>query len=104
MGTMTVVRTIGDYHDRSNSFIRKVGQLTGSSSYATGGDSLPAQALGMARVDALLPQTFTNGSVIILAHYVSSSGLLKFFDMAGAEIANTTDLSTYTARFEAIGK
>ena len=58
----------------------------------------------MASTPLLLPTFFTNGSVIICAVYVPASGLMKFFDMAGVEIANTTDLSAYTARFEAIGK
>ena len=104
MGVMTVTRTIGDYHDRSNSFIRKIGRLTPSSSYATGGETLAAGSLGLGKVDLLLAEPFDNGSVIILSVYQVSSGLLKFFDMAGVEIANTTDLSAYNARFEAIGK
>lgn len=104
MGVMTVTRSIGDYHDRSGSFIRKIGRLTGSSSYATGGDTLSAGQLGMGKVDALLAEPFDNGTVIILSVYQVTTGVLKFYDMAGAQIANGTDLSAYNARFEAIGK
>lgn len=104
MGTPTITRSIGDYHDRSGSFIRKIGRLTGSTSYATGGDTLPAGAFGMGKIDLLLIEPFDNGTVIILSVYQVSTGLLKFYDMAGAQIANATDLSAYNARFEAIGK
>jgi len=104
MGAMAITRTIGDYHDRSGSFIRKIGLLTASSSYATNGETLPAQQFGMGKVDLLLLEPFSNGTVIRLAKYDVTNGKLKFFDMAGDEIANGTDLSAYTARFEAIGK
>lgn len=104
MGTPSITRTIGDYHDRSNAFIRKVGQLTGSTSYATGGDTLAAQQFGMGKVDFLLCEPFDNGTVIILSVYQVSTGKLKFYDMTGAEIGNGTNLSAYNARFEAIGK
>lgn len=100
---MTVTKTIGAYHDASNARIRKIGVLTGPTSYATGGDSLTALMLGMGSVDLILTNPFTNGSVVILAVWVRASSLMKFFDMAGVEIANGTNLSTYTASFEAIG-
>lgn len=100
---MTIDRTIGPYHDSSNARIRKVGLFTGPTSYATGGDSVTPALLGMGRVEALLMEPFTNGSVIIFARYVPADETVKFFDMAGVEIANLTNLSTYTARFEAIG-
>ena len=103
MGVMTVTRTIGNYHDRSGSFIRKIGQLTPSASYATGGETLAAGTLGMGKVNLLLVEPFDNGSVIIQSVYQVSTGKLKLYDMAGAEIGNGTDLSAYNARFEAIG-
>ena len=105
MGVMAITRTIGDYHDRSGSFIRKIGLLTASSSYATNGETLAAQQFGMGKVDLLLLEPFSNATpVIIFGKYDVTNGKLKFFDMAGAEISNATDLSAYTARFEAIGK
>ena len=101
---MTITRTIGDYHDRSGSFTRKIGQATGPASYTTGGDPMVPGVLGMGKVDLILFEPFTNGSVIILAGYEVVAATVKFYDMAGVEIANGTNLSTYNARFEAIGK
>jgi hypothetical protein len=100
---MTITRTIGSYHDSSHGRIRKIGQFTGPASYTTGGDPLTATDLGMGRVELLLMEPFTDGSVIILACYEVVAATVKFYDMAGAEIANGTNLSTYNARFEAIG-
>lgn len=100
---MTITRTIGAYHDSSNGRIRKIGRFAGPSSYTTGGDPLTAATLGMGRVEVLLMEPFDNGSVIILAVYQVVAATVKFYDMAGAQIANGTDLSAYNSRFEAIG-
>jgi len=51
----------------------------------------------------LLLEPPTNGSVILEARYNTSTSVVKWFDMAGVEVAAATDLSAYTARFEAIG-
>src|SRR3990172_5879631 len=99
---MTITRAIGNYHGASSGRLRKIGQFTGPTSYATGGDPLTAAELGLGRVELLLCEPFTNGSVIILACYEVAAGTLKFYDMAGVEQANGTNLSTYDARFEAI--
>ena len=98
--------------DKTASYERWIGRWTGPASYPTGGEvvSIP-NSFGWTRLMAMLVQPFSNGSVIILARWTPAaapnaaiSGTLKFFDMAGAEIADTTDLSTYSAYFEAIGR
>lgn len=99
----TIDRTTRTYHDASNTRLRKFGTYTGPASYATGGDSCTPGDLGLGKVDLVIFDPATNGSVIILLRYDYTNSRVKAFDMAGAEIAATTDLSTYTARFEAIG-
>src|SRR5687767_10958448 len=100
---MTITRTIGAFHDSSNARIRKIGLLTGPASYATGGDPLTAAALGMGKIELLLMEPFANATAIVFARYDATLALVKFFDMAGTELAAATDLSGYSARFEAIG-
>jgi hypothetical protein len=100
---MTIDRSIGNYHDSSNARIRKIGRAVGPASYTTGGDPLTPSELGLGKVEYLSIEPFTNGTVIIFAGYEVAAQTLKFYDLAGAEIANGTDLSTYAARFEAIG-
>lgn len=99
------------FHDKTANYERRVGQWTGPASYTTGGEAVNlTNSFGLGRVMALLFQPFSNGTVIILARWTPTTasnpgaGTVKFFDMAGAEIANGTDLSTYTASFEAIGR
>jgi hypothetical protein len=100
---MTITRTIGNYHDSSNSRIRKIGQFTGPASYTTGGDPLTPADIGMGRIELLLCEPFDNGTGIVLGVYQVAAQTMKFYDMAGVEIANATNLSAYNARFEAIG-
>ena len=102
---MTVDRTQTQYHDASNTHLRKTGIATGPASYATGGDPAAPALFGMARMDLLLFEPFSNGTNIALARYNYATGAVQFFDPSTkAEIANATNLSAYTARFEAIGK
>jgi hypothetical protein len=95
--------TIPDRHDRSGGKIRKLGRLTGPASYATGGEVLAPSAFGLTRIEVLLTDHATNGTDLRLVQYDYTNGTVKWFDLAGAEIAPTTDLSAYSARFEAIG-
>ena len=101
---MTITRTIGNYHDASNGRVRKIGQFTGPASYTTGGDPLTGAAIGLGAVEVILCEPFDNGTVIILSVYQVVAATMKFYDMAGDEIANGTNLSAYNARFEAIGR
>ncbi len=100
---MTIDRTGLTFHDSSNARIRKIGRAVGPAAYTTGGDPAAPSLFGLGKVDVVLFEPFTNGTVIILAGYEVAAETVKFYDMTGAEIANGTDLSTYAARFEAIG-
>ena len=90
--------------DGSNTKRRIQAIYTGPASYVTGGDAFVPGDIKLGQIDALLIEPATNGSVILLPRYVVSGNVMKWFDLAGAEVANATDLSAYTARFEAIGR
>lgn len=92
--------TIPDRHDRTGSKIRKLIRVTGPTSYATGGESL---TLGLSRVELVLVDPATNGTDLRLVAWDYTNSKLKWFDLAGAEIAATTDLSAYALRAEVIG-
>jgi len=100
---MATITKLGNFQDKSASFIRRIGQYTGPASYATGGESLTAADLGMSRIDLLLFEPATNGTAVIPLCYDATNAKVKAFDMAGAEQGAGTNLSTYSARFEAIG-
>lgn len=95
--------TIPDRHDRTGSKTRKLGRLTGPTSYATGGEVLAPSAFGLNRIEVLLLDHATNGVDLRVVQYDYTNGRVKWFDFAGAEIAALTDLSAYSVRFEAIG-
>lgn len=90
--------------DASNTRIRRIGIYTGPASYATGGDSFTPANIAMGKIDMILFEHATNGTDLRLPRYERATAKVKWYDLAGAEIANATDLSTYVTRFEAIGK
>lgn len=101
---VTIDRTIGNYHDSSHARIRKIGKLTGPSSYTAGGEPLTPAQLGLGAVEVIHLEEFSNGTVVIVARYDPVAQLLQFFDHTGAQEAGGTDLSAYTGRFEAVGR
>lgn len=93
------------FHDKSADRLRKTFKFTGPASYTTGGETIsPANDLGMSVVHAWLGSVVSNGTVILICHYVASTGKLKYFDLTGAEISAATDLSTYIGYAEVIGR
>lgn len=92
--------TIPDRHDRSGAKARKFFRVTGPTSYATGGEAL---SLGLSNVEVLLADHATNGTDLRIVQWDYANSKMKWFDLAGAEIANATNLSAYSARLEAIG-
>lgn len=92
--------TIPDRHDHSGSKIRKYFNVTGPTSYATGGETLD---FGMGTVELVLAEHPSNGTDLRAVRWDYTNGKLKWFDWAGAEIANGTNLSTYSGRIEVIG-
>lgn len=92
--------TIPDRHDRSGGKARKLVRVTGPASYSAGGEALD---FGLSRVEVVLANHATNGTVLRLVAWDYTNGKLKWFDLAGDEITGATDLSTYSARLEVIG-
>lgn len=103
---MTIDKTSGaiPFRDKSADRLRLTFKFTGPASYATGGDSVTAAELGMGKVHVWNGATVSNGTVILLVHYDYANRKLKYFDLTGAEVAATTNLSTYTGYAEVIGQ
>lgn len=91
-------------HDRSADRQRKTIKFTGPASYLTGGDPVTGAELGMSVVHVWLGNVVSNGTVILLAYYDAANKKLKYFDLAGAEVANATNLSTYSGYAEVLGR
>ena len=81
------------------------GKITGPASYETGGEAVDLlEDLGLSQIWWWAPMVFTNGTLVISAIYDAVTNKVKYFDAAGTEVANATDLSTYTATFFCTGK
>jgi len=83
-----------------------VGRYTGPASYANGtGDSLTPQELKLGQVAALIFEMGINaGGTIYQPFYdIDNQVVLWYVQDTGSEVADTTDLSGFTARFIAIG-
>jgi len=89
--------------DGSSTKRRTQGIYTGPASYATAGDPLLPAELKLGQLHILDLAIIANATVILMCNYDHTNQKLKVYDMAGAEIANATDLSGYSGRFEAIG-
>ena len=103
---MPTITKTGDFHDRTGNFSRRVAQYTGPSSYVTGGDSFPPETLGLGQIQVLLFELAINaaGTVRGLVYDTTNEKVLWYVLDTGAEVANGTDLSGFSARFEAVGK
>lgn len=93
-------------HDSSNDRIRKFITVTGPSSYPTGGEAIAPASFGLGRVDLFNAEDglAAAGTSIRRLRYDYTNQKIQWFGENFNEIANGTDLSTYTARVEVIGR
>ena len=101
----TINRAVARDRDVAGIRRRYIGLYTGPASYTTGGESFTAQdvALGvMERISFDPPVNATPALRVVDYDYTNSK--VRWYDYAGAEIANGTDLSAFSCRFEAVGK
>jgi hypothetical protein len=102
--TFTKTAAAVPLHDKTFSRMHRTVEVVGPASYTTNGDPVPLADLALVSIHAWLGGVFCNGTVAILAWYDQAANKLKFFDMAGAEIANGVDLSLYKAHVLIVGK
>lgn len=103
---MPIDRTIGNYHDSSNARIRKIGRVYGPNPYVAGGEPYTAAGLGLGKIEAALVTAAVDNpltAVYILIPNPNTMCLLWYNMATGAEAVAGTDLSGFSARFEAIG-
>lgn len=105
----TIDRSIGAYHDSSNARIRKIAGYTGPALYNTGGDPIAPGDLGMGKIELILFGNALSGTTPLYPVWnpdaATGGGKVKWIVAStGVEVAQGVNLSTYFARFEAIGK
>lgn len=93
------------FRDKTATYERRVFRWTGPASYPTGGEVTNlGNVFGLGRVPAILANPASNGTDLRLVLWDRTNSKMKWFDLAGAEIANGTDLSAYSFIGEAIGR
>jgi hypothetical protein len=100
----TISRDAVQMQDKSGAKERRILAYTGPSSYATGGDTLPPQSVGLSKIEAIVGLVISDGTNVYWGYYNQTSQKILWYSATATEIANGTDLSTFTGRFEAIGK
>lgn len=83
------------------------GTYTGPTSYATGGDAIDADDLGLARIQALtlgVAADASNANPRLLRLNAAGTKIIWYVPSTGAEVANATNLSAFTASLQAEGK
>lgn len=103
---MPMDRSVGNYFDASNSFIRRVARWTGPSSYATGGEAAPPSLFGLGTVVAasFTPAIDAAGVNTRTVVWNPTTQKLQWFSAPGTEVVAATDLSGYRCQFEIIGQ
>jgi hypothetical protein len=91
-------------HDKSADRSRRTLKFNGPASYVTGGDPVSGAEVGLGQIHVWPSAVVSNGTASLLTWHNKTTGKLMYFDMAGAEVANGTNLSAYTGYVEIIGK
>jgi hypothetical protein len=105
----TIDKSIGAFHDSSSARIRKIGGYTGPAVYNTTGDPITPGDLGMGKIEVMFFTTAVAGTLYLYPVWnpdpTTGGGKVKWLvSTTGVEVAQGVNLSTYFARFEAIGK
>ena len=101
---MPLDRSVGNYFDSSAGFSRRVARWTGPTSYVTGGEVIGPEAFGLGKVITLLITPARSATGLAFPVYDYATGRLLWYDIAGAQIANGVNLSTFQAGIEVIGQ
>lgn len=95
---------LGQPRDMGATTRRYLAKVTGPASYATGGDTGIAASVGVGKVFAVLGAVISNGTLTYVGWWNPATDALLWFDMAGAQVANAVDLSTFTGQLEIIAQ
>jgi hypothetical protein len=102
---MAITKTTVRFYDVAGVRRRGVGTYTGPASYTTGGDSITPGDLGLGATEHVIFEVATDGTNFRLLMYDHTNQTVVWIvPSTGNQVAATTDLSAYNARFEAIGK
>ncbi len=102
----TIDLTVERSRDTAGIRNRRVGNYTGPAIYATGGDSFAAADVALGDIEMIsFAGVARSGTDYRLLYWDAvNDKIIWVVPNTGAEVANATDLSGFSCRFEAIGK
>ena len=101
----TLSFTVAEPFDVAGTKRRTIGQYTGPASYVTGGDAFLANEVQIGVLDHVIFEVATDGTNFRLLLYDHTNNTVVWIvPDTGAQVAAATDLSSFNARFEAVGK
>lgn len=103
MGNPTISRDAVAMFDKSFTKERRILAYTGSTSYATGGDPLTPEMVGLGKIEAVIGAQISDGTNIYFGFWNATTKKILWYSATATEIANGTDLSGFTGRIEVIG-
>lgn len=90
--------------DKSGAKERRILAYTGPLSYATGGDALTPETISLSKIEAVVGLVISDDTNVYWGYFNPSTQKILWYSATATEIANGTDLSGFTGRFEAIGR
>lgn len=103
MGTISYDAVKGG-RDRSATYERRIFKYTGPAAYATGGDSLTPESIGLGMIASLHGLTIWNGTTVYWGVWDATNKKVLWYSATGTQVPNGTDLSGFSGFIEAIGK
>lgn len=101
---MPLDRSVGNYFDNTHAHLLRVGRWTGPASYATGGEDVSPSVFGLGKVIALVLAVITDGTSVRIGAWNIATGKLQWMvPSTNVEVANTTNLSTFTGTLIVFG-
>lgn len=96
--------SVKNYIDSTSSQMLRTMRWTGPASYATGGEDVSPSVFGVGYVNAILAAVITDGATTRVGAWNAATGkLLWFVPNTNAEVANATNLSTFTGALVVFG-
>lgn len=98
------VNILNRYHAGNRK--RRIVDIIGDNSYATGGEPISPSDVGLTNIDALIFSHAQRGGAVTTDEiaYDGVNGKVIIVTRAGVEVANLSDQSTYVGRCEVVGQ
>ena len=101
---MPLDRSVGNYFDNTHAHLVRVARWTGPTSYVTGGEDVSPAVFGLGKIIAIVGLMITDGTTMRIGVWnIATQKLQYIVPNTNAEVANATNLSTFTGGIVVFG-